>query len=399
MESSFDFEKEYGIVLEGGGAKGAYQIGVWKALLENNVKIKGVAGVSVGALNGALITMGDYELAKKLWENITYSQIMDVEDEEMDKIMSGSLKGLSIPELTRKTTRFLLDRGFDVNPLKNLIEECIDGDKIKNSNIECILGTFSISDFKELDVTANEVELDYLKDYLLGSAYFPAFKNEKLHGKKYIDGGVINNVPVDMLLNRDYKNIIVIRIYGIGLEKRVKVPEDVTVIEIAPRVNLGNILEFNKEKSVRNMKIGYYDGLRCLRGYVGKIYYIDSWRQEDFYMKKIMSFDQEMIKESLEYYKLDFSNVNIMKRQMIESVCPAIANELKLDKNWTYQELYISMIELCAKNLRIQKYRVYLEDELLLIIKEKYKKVSEANIVFKPFIELILKLITSSGIN
>ena len=42
-------EKEYGIVLEGGGARGAYQIGVWKALREAGMKIKGVAGTSVGA--------------------------------------------------------------------------------------------------------------------------------------------------------------------------------------------------------------------------------------------------------------------------------------------------------------------------------------------------------------
>ena len=50
----FDFSKEYGIVLEGGGAKGAYQIGVWKALLECGVKIKGLL-VFRGALNGALM--------------------------------------------------------------------------------------------------------------------------------------------------------------------------------------------------------------------------------------------------------------------------------------------------------------------------------------------------------
>ncbi len=53
MVPGIDLTREYGVVLEGGGAKGAYQIGVWKALLEYGVKIKAVAGVSVGALNGA----------------------------------------------------------------------------------------------------------------------------------------------------------------------------------------------------------------------------------------------------------------------------------------------------------------------------------------------------------
>ena len=67
MEPVIDLSKEYGLVLEGGGAKGAYQIGAWKALREAGVRIRGVALTSVGALNGALICMGDLEHAEKLW--------------------------------------------------------------------------------------------------------------------------------------------------------------------------------------------------------------------------------------------------------------------------------------------------------------------------------------------
>jgi len=61
MEPVMDLSKDYGIVLEGGGAKGAYQIGAWKALREAGIKVKGVAGTSVGALNGAFICMDDIE--------------------------------------------------------------------------------------------------------------------------------------------------------------------------------------------------------------------------------------------------------------------------------------------------------------------------------------------------
>ena len=66
MQAVIDLTKEYGLVLEGGGAKGAYQIGAWKALREAGVKLKGIAGTSVGALNGALICMGDLEKAERL---------------------------------------------------------------------------------------------------------------------------------------------------------------------------------------------------------------------------------------------------------------------------------------------------------------------------------------------
>ena len=65
MRFQLDLTKEYGIVLEGGGARGSYQIGAWKALREAGIKIRGIAGASVGALNGALICMDDLEKRKR----------------------------------------------------------------------------------------------------------------------------------------------------------------------------------------------------------------------------------------------------------------------------------------------------------------------------------------------
>ena len=56
MELKLDNTKTYAIALEGGGAKGAYEIGVWKALDEAGIKFNAVAGTSVGSMNGALIS-------------------------------------------------------------------------------------------------------------------------------------------------------------------------------------------------------------------------------------------------------------------------------------------------------------------------------------------------------
>ena len=88
MKPVIDLTKEYGIVLEGGGAKGAYQIGAWKALVEAGVKINAVAGTSVGALNGALICMRDVDKAEKIWRDIKYSNVMDVNDVWMADAMA-----------------------------------------------------------------------------------------------------------------------------------------------------------------------------------------------------------------------------------------------------------------------------------------------------------------------
>ena len=57
-------KKEYGLVLSGGGTRGAFQVGVWKALTELGIKIKAIAGASIGSLNGALILQDVLQLRK-----------------------------------------------------------------------------------------------------------------------------------------------------------------------------------------------------------------------------------------------------------------------------------------------------------------------------------------------
>ena len=75
----------------GGGAKGAYQIGAWKALREAGIRFSAVSGTSVGALNGAMIVMDDLEKAENVWNNIHFSQVMDVDDEEMRRLMNRDI--------------------------------------------------------------------------------------------------------------------------------------------------------------------------------------------------------------------------------------------------------------------------------------------------------------------
>ena len=70
------------IVLSGGGSKGAYQIGVWKALRKLKLKYDVVTGTSVGALNAALMVQNNYYKALYFWRKLSFS---DVIDEEIDK--------------------------------------------------------------------------------------------------------------------------------------------------------------------------------------------------------------------------------------------------------------------------------------------------------------------------
>ena len=132
MKPVIDLTKEYGIVLEGGGARGAYQIGAWRALKEAGVKIKGISGTSVGALNGALICMGDLEKAERIWKNISYSRIMDVDDEVMKNLLRGKLP---LKEFLQESRKMIREGGFDITPLKNLIDQEIRPEKIRDKKL------------------------------------------------------------------------------------------------------------------------------------------------------------------------------------------------------------------------------------------------------------------------
>ena len=368
MELKLDLTKEYGIVLEGGGAKGAYQIGAWKALREAGVRIKGIAGASVGSLNGALICMDDLEKAEDIWKNIEYSRVMDVSDETIKALKKKDFKALNMQEILNSGFQFIKDGGFDVTPLKNLIAEVVgDESRIRESDREVFAMTYSVSEHKELAVDVKSGEEGSVKDMLLASAYFLAFKNEKLGGKRYRDGGGFNNVPLGVLLDKGYEDIIVIRIYGWGFdsEKVTKIPDGANVYHIAPRQDLGGILEFDKKQSRKNMTLGYFDAKRFLYGLAGRIYYIDAPGSEPYYFDKMMS-ELELLKIYVEE-DLDQETRESLKgyRMFTETLFPRMAVEFKLKDDWNYRDLYIAILEDLAKRLKINRFQIYTVDRLI----------------------------------
>ena len=374
MEPRLDLTKEYGLVLEGGGAKGAYQIGAWKALKEAGVKIKGVSGTSVGALNGALICMDDLERAENLWANISYSQIINVDDELMGRLFDKSqMKPEFLRETLKEIFRMLGEGGMDITPLRRLIEENIDEDLIRKSPVEFYSCTYCLTDRKELNVDMKTVPEGQMKDMLLASAYLPGFKNEKLHGKTYVDGGATNVLPMDVLLEHGYQDLILLRIFGVGREKKVSIPEGVSVTEIAPRGNLGNTLQFDAGKSRKNMRLGYYDALRAIYGLQGKIYYVEQTREECYYLKQLVQAKPEVRAALLEDYELDRSPEQEM-RSFVELLLPLLAVELKLPKDWNYSSLYLAILETAARHCKVHRYRVYTVQQLLEETKRKIRE-------------------------
>lgn len=364
MKLQLDKTQEYGLVLEGGGAKGAYQIGAWKALVEAGIRIRGIAGASVGSLNGAMIAMGDVEHACDIWEHITYSKVMDIDDTLMEEVMEGAWKSVNLRELLGSVGKILKGGGFDVTPLKNLIQSAVDEKVIRESETDLFIRTISLSDKKALVVNVKELPDGEIGDMLLASAYFPAFKRERLAGKLYLDGGMYDNVPVDILLDKGYEHIIALRIHGIGIDQHTSIPENVKYYSVDPSGELTGVLEFDAEKCKHDMKMGYHDAMRLLYGLKGVHYYIDAQYDEMECYHTLVSLLQKY------YEKKQIPDITL--RKINEEALPRIASKVCKGDKWTYEEVYLKLLEHAAKALEIPRFKVYAKDELLTAIKDAF---------------------------
>ena len=347
MELQLDTSKIYAIALEGGGAKGAYQVGVWRALEEAGIRYNAVSGTSVGALNGAMMAMRDLNMAEKLWKDIRFSQVMSVDDTTMKRIMNRDFENFTqVKEALRAIRDVILSGGFDTEPLRNLVAEHVDEEKLHASGVEFFLSTFSLTDRKELDVDAKELAPGELQNMLLASAYFPAFKQEKIGGKNYTDGGVYDAVPINALVTRGYKDLIVVRIFGFGIERRVKIPEDVRITTIAPTASLGNMLNFSSENSAHNMVLGYYDAQKVLYGLSGRDYYIDRTMTEEEAYSLLLSHTR---------------NPGISLRELNEEILPALSKKLGCEGD--YYDLFLALLERMAQASSISPFRIRTDRE------------------------------------
>lgn len=387
MKLAVDNTKEYGLVLEGGGAKGAYQIGVWKALLEAGIRIKGIAGTSVGGLNGAFIAMGDWEKARDVWENLTYSKIMDVDDDVMDRFLKGKSP---LGELWDTTVSFIRNKGYDVTPLKHLIADNVDCDRIRSYPGDVIVMSLNLDTKKEEEISLKDKTDSEIHDFLLATAYMaPVFrKTATVDGARYVDGGMGDNVPVDVLISKNYKDLIVIRIYGIGVRRLTPIPENVHITEIAPRHDLGSIMAFTEENSRHNIVYGYYSGMRTLYGLQGETYYLDEEdRGEVIYLRKLLA----MIDKKEGAQTQDRPSL----RHVLEEVLPDLAKELSLPAGWNYRKLYLAVLEKAAEFLKVNKWNIYTAPGLLEEIRKGLPSADPS--AFPDYVKMAAALVKMTG--
>ena len=355
MQLQFDTSKPYALALAGGGARGAYEVGVWNALAQAGLRFNAVSGTSIGAMNAAFVATDELERARKIWLSLTYSQVMVGDPSLLDKLSKKDYSGLDL----KKTADFLIQtvksRGLDITPMRETMRKVIDEKAVKASPIDYFIVTCSVDDMKEVEVRAQDLEDGELYDMLLASAYLPVFRNEPLRGKRYLDGGFMDVLPVHVLVENGYRDIIGVSCNAMGYKRPVELPEDVNIREVEPRVSIGTVLEFDPRQSAENLKIGYFDGMRLLYGLQGNKYYIDRTYSEETAYALMIAYIRDHLKATGSSSSL---------REINERILPKIAfraNALGKD----YYDVLIAAVEIAASEAGIDPYRIYTEDELI----------------------------------
>lgn len=370
-----------GIVLEGGGAKGAYQIGAWRALRELGIDFDGVAGTSIGALNGAFFMQDDYEAAYKLWYDMRPSLVIDGDEELMQKLALLDLEGKDYQRVMNSFKKLVGQKGLDITPLKNMIAGYLKEDVIRNSPRVFGLMTVSVTDFKPTALYKEDIPQGQLAEYLIASANLPVFKLDRIDGKLFIDGGFYDNLPVKLLADKGFDEIITIELNGLGLKQKWQSKDqNIKHIAIRPSGDLGRTLEFLPQTARRNMAMGYYDTLRIYKGLKGQKYYIDCELPENYYLEWLCRLPNDIILRLAEHMGIALGDPS---RMLFEQILPKFYGLLKLPAEASYRDLVLALLEHVAESLTIDRYAIFKDNEFMQKVvyelNQRPPQVSEQN--------------------
>lgn len=238
--------KEFGMVLSGGGAKGAYQVGAFRALSEYDIKINSISGSSIGGINAFAYASLSLEEIISLWNNFEFNDFISPDDDWSD--------GIS-----------------DRDSLIKILNSIVDEDKIK----QCIpiFNTICINQYiPEYKLLNNKSKDDIIKILLATSALPIIYSKVDINNSLYQDGGLADNLPIMPLYSNDIKDLIII-----SLSKDLRVNQNQfkinSLIEIFPSYDLGDLfdgtLNFTQKYISFAMKLGYVDAKRALNNYFG----------------------------------------------------------------------------------------------------------------------------------
>lgn len=251
-------KEKVGLVLSGGGSRGAYEAGAWQALTELGIDIHIVTGTSVGAINGAMVCQGDLENTISLWKETETHMIFDVPE--------GS-------HTIDYAKEIVINKGAGTTGLRELLEKYIHEDKVRASDVEYGLVAVELASLKPHFLYKEDIKNGRLIDYILASSsVFPAIHAHKIDEKEYIDGGYADVLPIEMAVKKGATRIIAVKLNAMGILRHepLKTAPNLTLIE--SKWNLGNTLIFDVNNSRRIMRLGYLDAMKALDVFDGGYY-------------------------------------------------------------------------------------------------------------------------------
>ena len=252
-----------GIAIEGGGSRGAYHIGVTKALIEAGYEFDGAVGTSIGAVNAALFIQGDLKKAEDIWLHMTFAELFDVEESRLEMLKKAPLRGPSLRFLFEQIAAFFKNRGLDTRTIYGFLKEWIREEDIRSSSMDFGLASLCLNGLRPLRACKEEIPEGMLVDYLMASSCFPGFRLWKMNGRYYIDGALCDNCPTGLLEEKGYEKIIAVRTRPGDFSARKK-KGSAEIFCICPEKSLGGYLSFGAENSRKLISLGYEDGCRWL---------------------------------------------------------------------------------------------------------------------------------------
>ena len=354
------------LVLSGGGSKGSYQLGVWKALKKLRIKYDIITGTSSGALNGALMTQNTYRKAEKIWNELNMKVLFG---EDIDEVNNKK-------DLFKMYGKQIKNGGMDITELEKLIADTLDTNKFYKSKIRYGLVAVNLSEFRAEELTKDIIPEDKLKDYLVASAScYPAFKKKDIEGLKYVDGGYYDNLPINLAIKLGATEIICVDLRAPGLKKD-PTNKNIKITTIRPNNKLSNFLDFNNEIVKKNIAYGYNDTMKKFKKLEGKKY---------TFKKNSLAYNRNEYEDTYNYILK-----KILNTKKIENKFNSIIKNLELndEKEEVKQNLFQIIVENTAKSLNIDDTKIYNIKTFnkLLIKKTKNNEITKNE---KLFIKLL----------
>lgn len=330
-------QPEFGLVLTGGGAKGAYQAGAIQYIAELGLQPQIIAGTSIGALNGAVLSSyypfsHAVERLNQFWEQLGEAEILRPHTGAFLHTFSYAAQAF-VPTLRHWLIDFLIKQGlkqtnssiFDPEPIEYFLKQAVHPNQLRK-NIELWVTVFPslkipglgydlLIDLIRAKTGSNACWLclqdcfddETIYNLLLASAALPlAFPSRNINGQNYIDGGLVDNVPLTALANRGCKNVIVIHLQNCSVWNRDDFTEQ-TIIEIRPQQSInkseipvvgvvGSWLDFSSKRIKELKQLGYEDAKRCLNPIIDSLISIKEYRQSQV---SLINSTEQLINDSV----------------------------------------------------------------------------------------------------